>query len=213
MDIYSKIYYTLCQKRKQLINEWVSGSNLHRHHIIPKHSGGTDNLDNYTYLTIREHIIAHFLLWKMHKNVNDLRAMKMLGAKLTTQHRKIIGKWCHENKIGFHNATPKERKMWSNKGFETQKNSNSDKSFYYWSTKEGRRKRASMGGKAGGKKQSELGLGFHNPKHRKEYASLGGKSLKGFLCVTNGEHRTRIPPEKLDEYISKGYRLGFTLFS
>ena len=82
MDIYSKIYYTLCQKRKQLINEWVSGSNLHRHHIIPKHSGGTDNLENYTYLTIREHIIAHFLLWKMHKNINDLRAMKMLPEKL-----------------------------------------------------------------------------------------------------------------------------------
>lgn len=121
MDIYSKIYYTLCQKRKQLINEWVSGSNLHRHHIIPKHSGGTDNLENYTYLTIREHIIAHFLLWKMHKNINDLRAMKMLGAKLTTQHRKIIGKWCHENKIGFHNATPEERNMWTNKGLETQK--------------------------------------------------------------------------------------------
>jgi hypothetical protein len=73
MAFYSKIYYNICKKGKEAKNQYKSFSDLHKHHIIPKHSGGNDDESNLTYLTIREHIIAHYLLWKIHKNTNDLR--------------------------------------------------------------------------------------------------------------------------------------------
>lgn len=210
MDIYSRIYYTLCNNRSQLKESWHPGSNLHRHHIIPKHSNGTDDDSNYTYLTVREHIIAHFLLWKIHKNPNDLRAMKMLGAKLTSKQRRTVGLWCKENKIGIHGATKEDIRSWQQKGLNTQKTSNNKNSFYYWYTSEGRRCRASMGGKIGGKKQYEQGLGFHNSEIRKIATSLGGKSHIGKKWMYKpGENKNfRILPEKIDDMLNKGYVFG-----
>ncbi len=210
MDIYSRIYYTLCNNRSQLKESWQPGSDLHRHHIIPKHSNGTDDDSNYTYLTVREHIIPHFLLWKIHKNPNDLRAMKMLGAKLTLKQRRIVGLWCKKNKIGFHGATKEDRQLWRQKGLNTQKNSNTKNSFYYWSTVEGRRDRASMGGKIGGKKQHEQGLGFHNPEIRKIATSLGGKSHIGKKWMHKpGENKNfRVLTENTHDMLNRGYVFG-----
>lgn len=79
MSIYRKIYNNLCQKGCQLKEHYGPGLGLHRHRILPGHSGGTYEESNCTYLTPREHIIAHFLLWKLYKNPNDLRSMNMLG--------------------------------------------------------------------------------------------------------------------------------------
>lgn len=206
--MFTEIYYTLCESRKSFKSEWKPGSDLHRHHITPRHSGGLDDESNYTYLTMREHIIAHFLLWKIFKNPNDLRAMYMLGAKLTSIQRKITGEWCRDNKIGFHGASHEDKRGWRKKGIETQlkkrigiHNPNNFK------------KHASLGGKSGSKSQMENGIAIFNKEKRLEYASLGGKSLKGMICVTNGKHRTRIRPEKLEEFLSNGYTLGFTLSS
>lgn len=211
MSFYLNIYNKLCESRKSNKILWKPKSDIHRHHITPKHSFGKDINDNYTYLTVREHIIAHFLLWKIYKNPNDLRSMKMLNVKLTYEHRKIIGIFCRDNKIGFHKCTKEERKLWNSKGLETQKTIHN--SWYFWSTLEGRKLRASKGGKIGGKVQKEYKQGIHDPNNFKKYASLGGKSIKGMICVTNGLHRTRIKPEMLNTYLSKGYKKGFTLFS
>jgi hypothetical protein len=41
------------------------------HHIIPKHMGGNNEPDNLILLTFREHIIIHFLLWKIHNRIGD----------------------------------------------------------------------------------------------------------------------------------------------
>lgn len=149
------IYNHICQSRKSNKVLYKKGSGLHKHHILPSHSGGLDVSENYTYLTVREHIIAHYLLWRINKNPDDLRSMKMLGANLSVAYRRIIGLWCVENKIGFHNdsITQEQRSEWQEKGRTTQKETGSKDSFYYWSTIEGRTERASMGGKAGSSSQ------------------------------------------------------------
>ena len=205
--MFLNIYNNLCQKGCQLKESWIKGSDIHRHHIIPKHSGGLDEENNYTYLTIREHIIAHFLLWKIYKNPNDLRAMYMLGAKLTHLQRKLVGEWCRDNNIGFFKYK-EQRKNWGKKGAETQiKNKIGIHNPINF------KKNASIGGKFGSKSQMSQGIGIFNKEERLKYASLGGKSLKGMICVTNGKHRTRIKPENLDEFLKKGYKKGFTLSS
>jgi hypothetical protein len=206
---YLSIYYNLCSSKSKLKDFWIKGSGLHRHHIIPTHMGGLDDEHNYTYLTIKEHILAHFLLWKIFKKHNDLRSMKLLGANLSINYRKAIGFWCRDNKIGFHNASKEDRLKWSKKGRETQKLSNDTNSWYYWSTSEGRKKRASLGGKIGGKKQAKLGLGFHRPEIQKKAAILGGKSHIGKIWINKLGCNTRIIKEKLQEHLDDGWVLGF----
>jgi hypothetical protein len=103
--------------------------------------------------------------------------------------------------------------MWAKNGLESQRKSNEKNTFFYWSTEEGRKHRSSLGGKNGSQSQIKNKIGIHDPENYKKHAILGGKAIKGMICVTNGKHRTRIRPEKLDEFLSKGYIKGFKLFS
>lgn len=206
MSIYSQIYYKLCEDRKQHINKYAHGSGIHKHHIVPKHCGGSDDSSNLTYLTVREHIIAHFLLWKMFKNTNDLRSMKMLGANLSVHHRRIIGLWCKDNNIGIHGASLEDREIWRSRGIETQKNM--PNSWYFWSTPEGRKKRASIGGKIGGKKQHIENIGIFDPSVRLQNASLGGKSHVGKVWINKDGKNTRIFKSELSRYLHEGWVEG-----
>jgi hypothetical protein len=79
---YSKIYQNLCERGKLRLKS--RGSNLEKHHIIPTfffrdnkrnlrhkdgiYDGNGEHVGNITYLTPREHFIAHLLLCKIWKN-------------------------------------------------------------------------------------------------------------------------------------------------
>lgn len=53
---------------------------FHRHHVIPKHAGGTDDDDNIVYLTVDEHIQAHLDLYKKYGREADKDAASFLRA-------------------------------------------------------------------------------------------------------------------------------------
>jgi hypothetical protein len=57
----------------------------HKHHIIPKHVGGTDNLENIIELTIEEHAEAHRLLWEEHGKKEDWLAWQGLAGLMNKQ--------------------------------------------------------------------------------------------------------------------------------
>lgn len=207
---YLSVYNNLCSSRSQLKEHWTSGSGLHRHHIIPRHMGGEDTDENFTYLTPREHVIAHFLLWKIYKNPNDLRSMHMLGAKLTVEQRKIVGYFCRDNNIGFFSASEEDRKRWRLNGLQTQKNSGDTNSFYFWSTEEGRKKRASMGGKVGSRVQIEKKIAIFDPEVQRKAAVLGAKSHKGKRCMYLPGDSTfiRVLQSDIERRLSEGYVFG-----
>jgi|AACY02.15.fsa_nt_gi molecular chaperone DnaK (HSP70) len=56
----------------------------HRHHIIPRHAGGTDDPSNLIQLTVEEHAEAHKKLWEEYGRIEDKIAWKGLSG--------IIGK-------------------------------------------------------------------------------------------------------------------------
>ena len=62
-----KIYYEMPPIKK----------GLHRHHIKPIHSGGTDE-DGVVYLTKEEHAEAHWQLYCEHENNGDLWSVNMI---------------------------------------------------------------------------------------------------------------------------------------
>jgi len=185
MSIYEKIYHSLCNTGKQRENLYKPKSGLHKHRINPGHQGGLYEEANITFLIVREHIIAHFLLWKMNKHPNDLRSMKMLGAKLSPRQRQITGEWCRDNKIGFHGASSEQRKEWAQRGIESQKNSGDKNTFYYWSTPEGRKERASLGGLASMKSPNSKWVYWASIEGRTKRAKMGA-AASGKKPVTNG---------------------------
>jgi len=204
------IYTRLCESRRPRVSEYGRGSGLHKHHIVPRHSGGTDDISNLTYLTVREHILAHRLLWRIHRNPNDLRAMHMLGVKLTSEQRRITGEFCRDNGVGIHGAPKELRLQWTLKGLESQKNSSSKNTWWYWSTEEGRRERASMGGKSAHASGNAWNLSKVSKERHSEIAAMGGKSLKGRKAMhrPGDESFIRVAPEDIDKRIEEGYVFG-----
>jgi hypothetical protein len=77
--MYKEVYDKLVNTRSHLITEWKRDKLLFRHRIKPGHQGGEYTDDNCTYLTLREHIIAHYLLWKINGNSGDYRAYKWMS--------------------------------------------------------------------------------------------------------------------------------------
>lgn len=56
----------------------VVGGYSERHHIIPKAHGGTNNPENLVQLTAREHFVAHWLLWRIHRDRATALAFRLL---------------------------------------------------------------------------------------------------------------------------------------
>jgi hypothetical protein len=207
MAFYSKIYHNLCESRRTEKINYKKNSNLHKHHITPKHMGGTDEDSNLTYLTIREHQIAHFLLWKINGEINDLRSMKMLGANLSCHYRHLIGKWYFDNKIGMFsdNIEEKTKWEWRRKGIEKQIEMkvgihNPDNFSKY----------ASIGGKASIKSPNNPWYYWASLEGRKKRASLGGKTHIGKKAMYKPGDTSfiRVHKEDILEYQNKGYILG-----
>lgn len=84
---YQWHYDRLIETRKDRVLE--EGVYYERHHIVMKSMGGTDVPENLVLLTAREHFLAHWLLWMIHRNVQSAFAFSMMRVKGNRNHRKI----------------------------------------------------------------------------------------------------------------------------
>lgn len=62
----------------------------HKHHVIPKHMGGSDEPENIVELTIEEHAEAHRKLYEEHGHWQDMLAWKGLLGLLTSDECSFI---------------------------------------------------------------------------------------------------------------------------
>lgn len=202
--VYTNAYHIICNRGKQR-NFSILEETYHNHHIIPRHQGGTDDKDNIAYLTRKEHIIAHYLLWKIHRNANDLRSMKMLGANLNREYRKTIGKWCYHNKIGMYGANNQTKKTWILRAIKTQ----IEKKVGIFDPNK-RKEYASIGGKASIKSPNNPWSYWASQEGRLQRASLGGKAHKGKVAMHKPGEQTfkRIHKQEVQKYKDMGYCLG-----
>jgi hypothetical protein len=68
----------------------------HIHHIIPRHMGGTDNLENLVELTVEEHAEAHRKLYEEHGHWQDYLAYRALSGQIKSdeiRRLKTILSW------------------------------------------------------------------------------------------------------------------------
>lgn len=206
MGIYSSIYSNICSAGVNKKNLWEEDKGAyHCHHIVPRHMGGSDDPSNLCYISIREHIIAHYLLWKIHHLPNDLRAMNMLGAKLTTHQRRIVGIWCKNKGIGFHGATKEQRAQWSKRGAQTQIESKIGIHDPKNTTKY-----SSIGGKAAMQSPNSAWKFWTTAEGRSIRGKLGAKAIRGRKVMFKPGDSTfcRVKPEKVKEFLEKGYVFG-----
>ena len=61
----------------------------HKHHIIPKHAGGTDDPSNIIELTIEEHALAHKKLFFIYGRWQDEIAYLTLSGQIGKEEAKI----------------------------------------------------------------------------------------------------------------------------
>lgn len=218
--MFEQVYYNMCSRSINRRGQWESSHGhrlLHRHHIKPKHNEGPDIESNYAYLTVREHQLAHYLLYKMNGDINDLRSMHMLGCQLSSIQRKKVGEWCRDNNIGFFNEKWHGRREAALKGIQTQMNLkigifDPTKLSYH----------GKLGGDAGGwKKQMKAGTGIFDPVKKHSYACSGGKALADkyksgelkMVLMTNGKTRSRVKIDDVPKFEKMGYVKGVKLLN
>jgi hypothetical protein len=61
----------------------------HKHHIIPKHMGGTDEPENIVEITIEEHANIHKQLWEDLGHWQDEVAYRMLSGQISAYEATI----------------------------------------------------------------------------------------------------------------------------
>lgn len=64
---------------------------MHKHHIIPRHMGGTDNPENLIELSVEDHAEAHRILFEQHGHWEDYVAWQGLAGLISKEDliRKI----------------------------------------------------------------------------------------------------------------------------
>jgi len=73
----------------------------HKHHIIPRHMGGSDNTDNLVELTIDEHAQAHRELYEQYGHVQDKIAW--MGLAKLAPHAELMYELNSERMKGSQN--------------------------------------------------------------------------------------------------------------
>jgi len=155
----------------------------HKHRIVPGYEGGEYVESNVVFLTQREHSLVHWLRWKLFGDTRDKRAYKMIGkgpSGLSHQDRVDHGKLCAEMGIGIH-SPDFDNSIAAKRGMDTQRADyieNGTKNFYYWSTPEGRKERAIMGGKASVKVNQAFKDNMGSFKDKEHARNAGAKSAK-----------------------------------
>jgi hypothetical protein len=73
-------------------NKYITNKEMvmttHKHHIIPKHMGGTNDQSNLVELTVAEHAEAHRKLFEEHGRWQDEIAWKALTGQITTDQAR-----------------------------------------------------------------------------------------------------------------------------
>jgi len=108
---YQKIYDDLMSSRLLLKQERHTdkkqGGYFEGHHILPKAKGGTGtssrglNHPNIVLLTAREHFLAHWLLWRIHRDRSSALAFHKMMSTNNHQTRTKSSRGYEEARLAF----------------------------------------------------------------------------------------------------------------
>jgi len=175
----------------------------HKHHVIPKHAGGTDDPSNIVELTIEEHAEAHRKLYEEHGRWQDRIAWHALSGIIG--HKEAwYQKICEASKMAREKIaemyTSEDRSRWRKNAWEN-------------ATEEQREKHR----QAVSKGRTGIKLSEEHRQAMSERMTGEGHPLWGVpwdeerLWITNGQENRRINPEK--EQLPDGWWWAKTVFN
>jgi hypothetical protein len=178
-------------------------SKLYKHHIVPKHAGGSDDLSNIKMVTLEQHAEEHRLLWEKYQLYEDFIAWKCLSGQipkeeiareLNVMNGKRQGKKNAES--GFMKKIQKMNDhITSGKlGSEISKQKKTNAFYNEKLRKESSRK----GGVAQGKINAESG-------HLQKIAGMGSKDR---IWINKDSKNKRVKLEHFNEYLQQGWTKG-----
>ena len=85
----------------------------HKHHIIPRHMGGTDDPDNLIELTVEEHAEAHRKLYEEHGRWQDKLAWKALSGQVSSAEISQIARKEAMKERWTEEAREEQRQKWT----------------------------------------------------------------------------------------------------
>jgi hypothetical protein len=88
---YQKNYEDYIEYVRTLGRSLKDDVKYENHHILPKSMGGSDDKSNMVLLTLREHYLAHYLLWKIHNKVETRYAFWCMNT-LHDHHFRICSR-------------------------------------------------------------------------------------------------------------------------
>lgn len=95
---YKKIYDLICERGK-LVRDL---SYYENHHIVPRCLAGSDDKENLTKLTAKEHYLAHWLLYRLYpQNWKISNAFFWMATENKKNSRRISGKQYERAKIAM----------------------------------------------------------------------------------------------------------------
>jgi len=177
-------------------------SKLYKHHIIPRHAGGSDDSTNIKMVTLEQHAEEHRLLWEKYGRQEDFIAWRCLSGQISKEDlineiRSMNGK--KQGKINAESGFMKkiqqmyDHKLSGKKGAEISRQKKTNAFF----NEDLRREICRMGGATQGKNNAESG-------HLKRISLLPRK-YHAKHWYTNGEDNLLI---KEGKEIPKGYKKG-----
>lgn len=177
----------------------------HKHHIIPRHMGGSDDPSNLVELSVEDHAAAHLKLYEQYSKSEDLLAYKCLKGYLSKveiiQERSRIGGQTQGNRNADSGHIQQIQKLSdpvaAGKKGGAATIANGKGSF---GDPIERLKSASKGGLTQGNRNAASG-------HLKRIAQIPSKKNRGMIWITNGTNNKMIMP---DDGIPEGYKRGKT---
>jgi hypothetical protein len=126
---YKEIYETLCKRGQTRVLDVYT----EKHHIVPRCLGGSDNKNNITILTPREHYLAHYMLTKIYtENYKLLHAFSMMAVinrkQSRTYNARQYAKMAEAKSTAMKLNNPSKNGVWNKgrKGLKTRKTPLSD---------------------------------------------------------------------------------------
>jgi hypothetical protein len=179
----------------------------HKHHIVPKYMGGTDDTNNLAEVTITQHAMFHYCNYQLWGNTQDYIAWRGLTESISQEEiiqeklslaGKKGNKRCKELGIGLYGLTFEQR---SEYGKQATKRAKELGVGVYGLTKE----QLSENGRKSGNMQKELGLGCHSltSEQKSENGKKGDKRCKelgvglyGLTFEQRSENTKRLQSQK-----------------
>lgn len=171
----------------------------HKHHIIPKHMGGSNDSSNIVELAVEEHAEAHRLLYELHGKIQDKVAW--LGLAKLAPIKELVSELQRETKLGDKNPMygkpapnrgikrpgvggRKKGTKWTEKDREAQSKVRIDGYYDYLKTEERRQKYIGENNPMYGKTGANTGRKIYNNGTEEKFF-IEGKQESGYIlgCI------------------------------